>query len=100
MVFSRHHNPIFSFNLSVKGLSPIKEQNENVIDWKKPTHQENVWQLWKILLVEHEKIARAHLAACQVSKHLTFKYFALSSLEGLTRRYHKRFQNFQAEQVE
>ena len=53
-----------------KGLSPIKEQQENVMDWKKPSHPENVWQIWKILLIEHEKIARAHLAACQVQTYM------------------------------
>lgn len=55
----------------VLGLSPIKEQQESVTDWKRPSQPENVWQIWKILLVEQEKIARAHLAACQV--HHSFK---------------------------
>ena len=47
----------------LEGLSPDLERKTS--DWG-GTKQENVWQIWKILLNEQEKIARSQLAAVQV----------------------------------
>ena len=48
----------------LEGLSP--DLQRNTADWSGPAKQENVWQIWKILLNEQEKIARAQLASVQV----------------------------------